>query len=107
MAVRSPRVTVATPWRIPTRWWPVRPRFGRSRVGKMTNAPRGRAQHVGAALGPRALLEQHELAAVEVVAGAGEHGEDLEREEDLPVEVLVQGVPVARAVAEDERRSPA
>ena len=45
-------------------------RFGRSRVGKITNAPRGRFDDVGAALRARPLLEQHELAAAEVLAGA-------------------------------------
>ena len=64
-----------------------------------------RAQHVGAALRARPLLEQHELAA-RVVVLVGEHRHDLEREVDVAVEVLVQRVPVALAVAEDQRRRP-
>ena len=54
-----------------------------------------------AALRARALLHQHELAALVLV---GEHGDDLEREVDVAVEVLVQRVPVALAVAQDQRR---
>jgi hypothetical protein len=63
-----------------------------------------RVEHVGAALGARPLFEEHELAAGEVGSRSREHGQDLEREEHLSVEVLVQGVPVAGAVAEDQRR---
>jgi len=37
-----------------------------------------------------------ELPALEVHAGRGEHGQDLEGEEHLAVEVLVQRVPVRR-----------
>jgi hypothetical protein len=59
---------------------------------------------VGAALGARPLLDQHELAALEIDPGPGEHGQHLEGEEDLAVEVLVQRVPVALAVAQDQRR---
>ena len=63
-----------------------------------------RLEHVRAALRARALLEQHELAAVEVDARLREDGQRLEGKEDVAVEVAVQRVPVARAVAEDERR---
>ena len=59
---------------------------------------------MGAALRARALLEQHELAALVVDARLGQHRHDLEREVDVAVEVLVQRVPVALAVAEDQRR---
>ena len=57
-----------------------------------------------AALRARALLHQHELAALEVLPRLGQHREDLEREVDVAVEVLVQRVPVALAVAQDQRR---
>src|SRR5690349_25123358 len=63
-----------------------------------------RRDHVRPALRAWALLEQHELAAVEVGARLGEDGHHLEGEGDLAVEVLVQRVPVAGAVAEDQRR---
>src|SRR4051794_21299796 len=78
---------------------------GRAVVGREDDERALRwAQDVGAALGSRTLLEQHELAALEVDAGLAEHGDDLEREVDVAVEVLVQGVPVAGAVAQDQRR---
>src|SRR3954471_5381151 len=60
--------------------------------------------HVRARLLARALLDQNRLAAVEVLALAGEHGQRLERERDVAVEVLVQRVVAALAVAEDQRR---
>src|SRR5204862_1236769 len=47
-----------------------------------------------------------ELAAFEVDARLGQHGQGLEREEDIAVEVLVQRVPVSVAVAQDQRRRP-
>jgi len=65
-----------------------------------------RLQHVRAALGARALLHQHELAAVVVDARLGQDREDLEREVDVAIEVLVQRVPVALAVAQDQWRGP-
>src|SRR3954466_2017549 len=60
--------------------------------------------HVGARLLAWALLDQHRLAAVEVLALAAEHGQRLERERDVAVEVLVQRVVAALAVAEDQGR---
>src|SRR3954471_9595966 len=62
--------------------------------------------HVGARLLARALLDQHRLAAVEVLALAGEHGQRLERERDVAVEILVERVVAALVVAEDQRRGP-
>jgi hypothetical protein len=59
---------------------------------------------VGARLRARALLEQDELAALEVLARAVEHGHDLQREGDVAVDVLVQRVVAALAVAQDQRR---
>ncbi len=61
---------------------------------------------MGTALRARALLEQHELAAVEVHAAPTEHGHDLKGEEHLAVQVLMKGVPVALVVAQDQRRRP-
>src|SRR5262249_49367367 len=64
-------------------------------------------RHVGAALRPGTLLEQHKLAAFEVASRTVEDGDDLERERHLAVEVLVQRVPVAACVAEHQRgRTP-
>ena len=60
----------------------------------------------GPGLGPRALLDQHELAAGVVDAGAVEADHDLEGEHQLAVEVAVQGVPVAGAVAQQQGRGP-
>src|SRR5680860_964671 len=66
---------------------------------------RDRAQvlHMGSALRPRPLLDQHDLAALEVVAGAVEHRDDLEGEGDVAVEILMKRVPAAGAVPEDQR----
>src|SRR5437660_1891421 len=55
-----------------------------------------------AALRTGTLLEQHELAALEVASGTIEHRDDLERKCDLAVEVLMQRVPVAGAVAQQQ-----
>ena len=59
-----------------------------------------------AALRPRALLHEHELAALVVHARLRQHRQHLEREVDVAVEILVERVPVARAVAQDQRRRP-
>ena len=61
---------------------------------------------MGPALRPRPLLEQDELPALEVVPGARQDREHLEREEHIAVQVLVQRVPVPLAVAEDQRGRP-
>ena len=63
-AVRCPPVTVLTPWRMPTRWWPLRP--GVRALARREHHERAarRAQDVRAALRARALLEQDELAAL-------------------------------------------
>src|SRR5207253_734974 len=57
--------------------------------------PLWRTEDVGATLRPRAVLHQDELAAVEVDSRTGEDGEDLKREVDVAVEILMEGVPVA------------
>src|ERR1700739_1061442 len=64
----------------------------------------GGGEDVGAALRPGALLEQYELAPLEVDPGAVENREDLKREEHLAVEILVKRVPVAGPVAQDQWR---
>ena len=60
--------------------------------------------HLGARLHARTLLGQHELAAGEVVAGAGEQERDLERKDMLAVKVLVQAIVVAGTVLQEQRR---
>jgi hypothetical protein len=57
-------------------------------------------------LHPRSLLREHELATGEVDLGLAQEHRDLEREGECPVEVLVQAVEVARAIAEEQRRRP-
>src|SRR3954451_11526891 len=60
--------------------------------------------HVRARLRARALLDEDELAALEVGPGAVEDGHRLQREGDVAVEVLVQRVVAALDVAQDQRR---
>jgi hypothetical protein len=50
------------------------------------------------------LLQQQELAALEIAAGLRELDRDLQRERQRSIQILVQAVEVARAVAEQERR---
>src|SRR5205807_368251 len=56
--------------------------------------------------GPGPLLERDELSARVVHVRPVESDHDLQREHELAVEVAVQGVPVARPVAEQERGRP-
>jgi hypothetical protein len=63
---------------------------------------RGRAR-----LRTRALLDEHDLAALIVTSALGEHDQHLERERDRAVAVLVEGVPIAGAIAEEQRGRPA
>ena len=49
------------------------------------------------------VFDQQELAAGVVAAGLGEEADDLEGEGDLAVDVLVEAVEIAGAVAEDQR----
>ncbi len=60
--------------------------------------------HVRARLRPRALLDEHELAALEVGARAVEDRHGLQRERDVAVEVLVQRVVAPLEVAQQQRR---
>lgn len=56
-----------------------------------------------AGLGARALLHQEKLPAGVVGARLGQVNDHLEREDQVAVKVTVQGVPIARAVAEEDR----
>ena len=62
--------------------------------------------HFNARLHPRPLFGQDELAASEVTAGLLQQDRDLEREDELAVDVLVQAVEVIRTVLQEERRGP-
>ena len=55
-------------------------------------------------LRPRALLHQQELTPGVVLPGVAEVDHHLEREHQVAVQIPVQRVPVARAVAEQQRR---
>jgi hypothetical protein len=66
-------------------------------VGKIRNAPRSRSITC-------ARLEENELAALEVRAGPVEHGHHLQREGDVPVQILVERVVTALEVPQDQRR---
>jgi hypothetical protein len=64
------------------------------------------AKHDGgsARLGSWPLLDQQKLATDVIDAGFVEADHDLEREHQLPVQVPMQRVPVARAMAKQGRR---
>src|SRR5262245_36911853 len=64
--------------------------------------PLGERDHLAAGLRAGALLDQEELAASEVLAGAAQQARHLEREGDLAVDVLVQAVVAAGLVAQQE-----
>ena len=68
--------------------------------------PGARRHDLGARLHARPLLGQHELAACEVAARLGQQDRDLERKQMLAVDVLMQAIVVARAIAQQERRRP-
>src|SRR2546421_8638153 len=65
-------------------------------------ALRGR-DRLAARLCARTLLDEEELAAVVVGAGPAQETRELEREDDVAVEVLVQAVVAAVLVVEEER----
>ena len=62
------------------------------------------AHHFGAGLHPRTLLGQYELASGEILAGYGKKESDLNRENIFAVNVLVQRIPVALIVTQQQRR---
>jgi len=79
----------------------------RAVVGREDDERTARCGHnVCAALRARSLLHEHELAALVVDARLREHRQHLEREGDVAVEILVERVPIARSVAQDQRRRP-
>ena len=64
------------------------------------------AHDLGARLHARALLGQHELAAGKVPPRRRQQDRDLQRKDDLAVDVLMQAIVVARAIAQQQRRRP-
>src|SRR5471032_3359851 len=52
------------------------------------------------------LLDQQELAALEVALGLAQQHRRLQREDQLAVEIAVEAVVVLRAVAQQQRRRP-
>src|SRR5437764_1607560 len=61
---------------------------------------------LAARLHARPLLDQHELAAVELPRRVAQQDGGLQREDQLAVKVAVQAVVVARAVAQQQWRRP-
>src|SRR5262249_23676616 len=64
-------------------------------------------QDMSAALRPRPLRDEDDLAALVVLVPLRKRDENLEGEIDVAVEILVKGVPVAFPVAEDQGRGSA
>ena len=64
------------------------------------------AHDLGARLHARPLLGQHELAAGKIPSGRGEQDRDLQRKPERAVDVLMQAIVVAGAIAQQERRRP-
>src|SRR5690606_16708076 len=62
--------------------------------------------HLRPRLLARALLGQDELAAGEIPSGRRKQDRDLQRKDMRAVYVLMQGVPVAGLVTQQERRRP-
>src|ERR1700756_4664052 len=60
--------------------------------------------HLGPRLHPRALLDQDDFAAGKIFARFRQEKRNLNRKNILPVDVLVQGIPIALDVVEQERR---
>src|ERR1700730_17398927 len=57
---------------------------------------------LGTTLHPRALLGQDELAAGEIISRLGEKDRHLDRECEVPVEILMKAVEVARDVLQQQ-----
>src|SRR5262245_13365798 len=72
--------------------------------GKNDGVTLAKRHHFGAALHPRPLLGQHELAAGEIAPWLGEQDRNLEREGKLAIEVLMQAIEIARHVFEKQWR---
>ncbi len=93
-----------TPCRTGAADQPRRDGTGRSRVVNTSPCPCGISVDGPAGLGPGPLLEQQELAAGVVAAGAAQVDHDLQREHEVAVQVTVQRVPVVLPVPQQDRR---
>ena len=103
---RRPERISLTPCRNTRRWTPRTPSAGRSRTAKITPSPCLSGTTCGALCWRGPLLDDHELAAVEVPARLVQQERRLQREDVLAVEVLVQAVVVAGAVGQQQGRGP-
>jgi hypothetical protein len=54
-------------------------------------------------LHPWPLFRQHELAPGEVLAGNRKEEGDLQRENEIPIHVLVQAIKIALSILKEER----
>ena len=82
------------------------PATGRWWTGKITASPCRERHDLALRLRARPLLDEQELAAGEVFARRAQQHRQLQREDQLAVEVLVQAVVVAGLVFEEQRRRP-
>ncbi len=82
------------------------PFTGRRATGNATASPWASGTTSDARLLARTLLGQHELAAREFTARRRKQNRHLERKHLVAVEILVQAVVVARAIAQEQRRGP-
>jgi hypothetical protein len=103
---RSPLRRLETPWRMAVRCQPRVPFAGRWLTRTARHRPCCERHDLAARLHARPLLDQQELAALEVAAGLAQQDRGLDREDEVAVEVAVQAVVVARPVAQQQRRRP-
>src|SRR5262245_9320473 len=64
-------------------------------------------RYLGPALHARALLGQHELAAAKVASRLRKQDRHLDRKGEIPIEILMQAIEIARAILQQQRRRPA
>jgi hypothetical protein len=72
--------------------------------GKSNSVALLQAHNFGARLHPGTLLGQHELASGEILPGHGKKESYLNREDIFAVNVLVQRIPVAFIITQQQRR---
>ena len=99
-----PSRRVLTPWRTGAADHPLAERTGRSLVVKTTASPWPTVVEVPRDWARWPLLHGEKLATQVVDPRAVEDDGHLQREHELAIEVAVQGVPIARPVAQQQRR---
>jgi hypothetical protein len=62
--------------------------------------------YLGTTLHSRTLLRQDELSASEIFLWFGKQDYNLEREDEIAIEVLMQAVEISRDVLQQQRRRP-